>query len=300
MSNRTHLKRMTTALALTAGTLLALPASGMAADTFGSRLLNEPANASECPGTCTLVSYIHPSDPNGDPYAGGSPVDGVITKFKVRAKPYLDGSPVRVTPRVADITRQNPDTATARATASGPQVTLTADAAIEQHATRVPVSRGQHLALDGQNAQLTYNAGGDKFSYVFTPPLGSQQRTSNQPTGELLVQATVEPDRDRDGYGDETQDQKPRVSSLKLRKDKVSLRLNQAARVRLTVQKRRTAGGRTRYVTVKRMSLAGRKGANSRSFAKRLSAGRYRVTAVATDAAGNKSRPHAKRFRIKQ
>ena len=39
MTRRTHIN---TALALAAGALLALPASGMAADSFGSRLLNEP------------------------------------------------------------------------------------------------------------------------------------------------------------------------------------------------------------------------------------------------------------------
>ena len=70
MTRTTHIKRMSTALALTAGALLALPASGMAADSFGSRLLNEPANAAECDTPpCTYVSYIHPSDPNGDPYS---------------------------------------------------------------------------------------------------------------------------------------------------------------------------------------------------------------------------------------
>ena len=37
------------------------------------------------PGPCTLVSFIHPIDPNGDPYSGGAPVGGVITKFRIRA-----------------------------------------------------------------------------------------------------------------------------------------------------------------------------------------------------------------------
>ena len=37
MTRSTHLRRMSTALALTAGALLALPASGMAADSVGSR-----------------------------------------------------------------------------------------------------------------------------------------------------------------------------------------------------------------------------------------------------------------------
>jgi hypothetical protein len=315
MTRTTHLKKMSTALALTAGALLALPASGMAADSFGSRLKNAPANSAECDSPpCTFVSYIHPSDPNGDPYSGGSPVDGVITKFKVRATPYFNGSPVRVTPRVADITRQSPDQASARATGTGQQVTLTANGEIEEHPTRVSVSRGQHLALDTVNAAVTYNASGDKFTYVFTPSLGSAQRTSTVPTGELLVQAGVEPDRDRDGFGDETQDKcpsqagtagecdrtAPRMAALKLSKGKLSFRLSEAGRVQVTVQKRRKAGKRMRSVQVKRTTLSGKKGANSLSFRKKLGKGRYRVTAVATDGNANKSGAYAKRFRFKR
>ena len=75
------------------------------------------------------------------------------------------------------------------------------------------MARGQHLALDTINAQVTYNAGGDKFTYVWQPALvdGQAARQSTYPsgTGELLVQASVEADRDRDGFGDETQDKCP-------------------------------------------------------------------------------------------
>ena len=53
------------------------------------------------------MSFIHPSDPDGDPYSGGSPVDGVITKFRVRA--FGEGGvATRVTLRVANISRPNP------------------------------------------------------------------------------------------------------------------------------------------------------------------------------------------------
>ena len=320
MKPNTHTKRMSTALALAAGALMLVPASGMAADSFGSRLKNAPANSAECDTPpCTFVSYIHPSDPNGDPYSGGSPVDGVITKYKVRATPYFIGSPVRVTPRVAGITRLSPDAATASATATGQQATLTANGEIEEHATRLPVSRGQHLALDTVNAAVTYNSSGDKFTYVWQPALvqGQAPRQSTYPsgTGELLIQASVvEPDRDRDGFGDETQDKcpsqaatsgecdrtAPRVGSMKLAKRKLSFRLSEAGRVQLTVQKRRKVGKRMRYVQVKRTTLAAKQGANSLSFRKKLGKGRYRVTAMATDSNANKSRTYAKKFRFKK
>ena len=82
------LKKRLTILALgaVAATLL-VPATVHAATNFGSRLIDEPANAGECSmlGPCTLVSFIHPSEPEGNPYSGGAPVDGVITKFRIRA-----------------------------------------------------------------------------------------------------------------------------------------------------------------------------------------------------------------------
>jgi hypothetical protein len=145
---------------------------------------------------------------------------------------------------------------------------------------------------------------------------GQAARQSTYPsgTGELLVQASVEPDRDRDGFGDETQDKcpsqastsgecdrtAPGMAAMKLSKRKLSFRLSEAGRVQVTVQKRRKVGKRMRYVQVKRTSLAAKQGANSLSFRKKLGKGRYRVTAVATDSNANKSRSYAKKFRFKK
>ena len=81
-------RRLTTlTLSLLAGLLLLL-AAGQAATVFGSRLNHNPTPGT-CNGAtpCTIVSFIHPSDPNGDPYSGGAPVGGVITKFRIRAIP---------------------------------------------------------------------------------------------------------------------------------------------------------------------------------------------------------------------
>ncbi len=82
------------------------------------------------------------------------------------------------------------------------------DTPIREFPARVPVSQGNHLALDGTNVHATYDSSGDKFSYVFNPPLvaGQGPRGAATATGELLVQAVIEPDADGDGFGDETQD----------------------------------------------------------------------------------------------
>lgn len=329
-----HLKRRLTILVLaaTAATLL-VPALAQAATNFGSRLNHDPANSGECEtyadGTCTLVSFIHPSDPNGDPYAGGAPVDGVITKFRIRA--YVNVEAQQVTFRVADITRDAGDDSTALATVGGdgPTVTLAAnegalEAPIQEFAGRLPVKKGQHLAIDaGKYVQATVNDSGDKFSYVYAPPLvtGSGARGSTAPTGELLVAATIEPDADGDGFGDETQDQcpsqkttqgacdvtAPGVTGLKVAGGKVLYNLSEAATVQLKLEKKlpgRKVGRKCvkqtqQNKTKKRCPrfrkigalFAGPGAAGPNQVAlpngKKLKPGTYRLTMTATDAAGN-------------
>ena len=202
---------------LTLAILALAPSAAQAATTFGSRLLNNPANAGECtdlPAPCTIAALIHPSAPDGDPYAGGAPVDGVITKFRTRIFGE-GGAAATITLELAEVSRPNPgdeDVAVARLVVIGPTVTIPASDALEtpilEFGARLPVKKGQQLALEGTNMWATYNNSGDQFSYVMSPPLvaGQGPRGSIQATGELLVQADIEPDADGDGFGDETQD----------------------------------------------------------------------------------------------
>ncbi len=340
------IKTLTALIAVAAG-MLALPAAGQAATTFGSRLNHDPANAGECasppdPGTCTLVSFIHPTDPNGDPYSGGAPMNGVITKFRIRAFGE-GGAAATVTFRLADISRpdpQNANNAVATVVAEGPTVTIPASNALDtpilDFPARVKVAQGNHLALDGTNVWATYNNSGDKFSYVFKPPLvgGQGPRGSTDATGELLVQAAIEPDADGDGFGDETQDgcptqavsqgacdtAGPGISGVSVRNRKISYTLTEAATVTFRVQKgragrrvngrcrRQTALNRTRPRCTRYVSIpgsftdAGEAGANTRRLPRRLGGrrlgpGRYRLLITARDAVGNETRA-TKRFVI--
>jgi hypothetical protein len=207
-------------LAGTAGAALALvPASSQGAVTFGSRLNNEPSNAGKCmglPTQCTMAAFIHPIDPNGDPYSGGAPIDGVITLFRIKA--FGEGGvPTTVTFRLANVSRPDPnndDVAVATDAGTGPTVLVNpgagVDTAINQFPARVPVKKGNQLAVDGNpDLWVTVNNSSDAFTYRFDPPLvaGQGPRGSSETAGELLVAATVEPDADGDGFGDETQDQ---------------------------------------------------------------------------------------------
>lgn len=325
--------RLTTAALAVFGVMLLVPAVGQGATTFGSLFKNEPISTTCEPfGTCTIVSFIHPSEPEGDPYSGGAPVDGVITKFRIRA--YAVGEPGQVTFRVADINLPDPnnnESALATAKGTGPTITIQPDEAaletpITEAAGRVPVAKGQHLAVDTtKSIAAMYDSSGSKFSYVFAPPLveGSGARGSNEATGELLVAATIEPDADKDGFGDETQDRcptqsttqgdcdltKPAVTGLKVSGDKISYTLSEAATVSFKLEKKspgRKVGkkcvkqnksnkAKKKCSTYKQIGGAfsggGAAGPNTATLpnGKKLKPGTYKLTMTARDAAGNET-----------
>jgi hypothetical protein len=295
---------------------------------------------------CTLVSYIHPTDPNGDPNSAGAPSDGVIVRFRLRA--YGDGAPATVTLRLARISLpdpQNSDSALATAAGTGPTVTVDSgdgiDTPIREFSARLPVKQGDHLALDGTNVHATYNSGGDQYSYLFAPPLveGQGPRGSNESTGELLVQADIEPDVDGDGFGDESQDGCPSQGStqgacengdtagpvirdVRVAGRRISYSLSEAASVTFRLEKaakgrrvrgkcrRQTRRNRSRprcsrYVRLRgSFTDTGTAGANERGLprrvgGRRIGPGRYRLVITARDAFGNETRV-TKRFRIKK
>lgn len=297
-------------------TLAALPASAPAAQIFGSGFTHKPEQTvCEALGPCTVAAFVElPAE--GQTTSAGSPISGVITKFRIQAT--VGETPVDVTFRVADVNPieagEGPKQATAAATGTGPTVRLPSTAGEEETTGsvpiktfdgRLPVVKGQHLAIDASGPlKVAYSPGGDKKSYEFAPPLidGASPRTSNEFRGELTVQATVEPDADRDGFGDETQDRcpgqkatqgacdrsKPAISRLSVKRGKVSYRLSEPATVQLVLSRR--AHHRFRRVG-RRFFDQGAKGSNQVALprARSLAPGAYRLTLTATDVAGNRS-----------
>jgi hypothetical protein len=314
------MRRLTSAALATAIALLALPAAAPAAQVFGVDLSlpearpNQPS--CEMLGPCTIVGFSElPAE--GQLIAAGAPIDGVITKFRI--KPKVEDAPVQVTFRVADLAQANDGeggkSAKATASATGPTVTLTVTSGgaepIFEFPARVAVKKGQRLGLDwpGQGNGLgkltvTADSNGGKNSYEFAPPLinGGSERTSSSFLGFLLVQATVEPDADQDGFGDETQDAcpsqqgtqgpcdltKPMLTRLRLKRGRIAYRLSEPATVSIVLQ-RRVAG---RFKQVRRKFQGpGKQGNNSVRVprARSLAPGFYRVVITATDPAGNTS-----------
>ncbi len=313
-----------------AGLLLLFPAAGQAAPTiFGSQLKNDPTEKScELVAPCTIVSHIVSAPPEGDPYSGGAPVSGVITSFRARA--YSQEEPGQITFRLANLTLPDPnnlESALATAAGTGPTITLPPigeeEVSITQVPARLPVKAGQQLAVDiTKSVAIIYNSNGDKRSYMFSSPTlqeGEGQRASNEVLNELQVQATIEPDADNDGFGDETQDKcptqaatqgacdttPPGVTGLKVANaKKVSYSLSEAATVSFKVEKKskgrkvgnkcvkQTAGNKAKkscalFKQVASFSGPGNVGANKASIPKKLGPGTYRLTITARDVAGN-------------
>jgi len=271
-----------TAAAVAIAAVLALPATGNASESFGSLLKHSPANGSDqcvetVPGPCTLVGWINPNDA-GDPVTSPAPADGAIVKFRIRSS-----AAESVTFRLARIDRQG-DVALAQGAGVGPTVTLAGTEEIEEFPANVRVHKGDHVALDAPSSHMVYNQGGDEFTYLYAPPLVDGQgprSASADPTGELLVQAVMEPDVS--------------VERLRMEGGKLRLRLSEAAMLRIRVD-RATNGQYRRVRTLKR---AGKAGQNALSLGRTPAAGRYRVTVVATDADGNRSAPKRIRFRLR-
>ena len=153
------------------------------------------------------------------PTPAARPVDGVITKFRIRAYAQEDpgaghlpgrrhqpAGPEQQRQRPGHRRGHRPDDHDRSPTKRRSETPIT------EVAGRLPVKKGQHLAIDTtKSIAAVYNSNGSKFSYVFAPPLvdGAGARGSNEAANELLVAATIEPDADGDGFGDETQDQCP-------------------------------------------------------------------------------------------
>jgi len=314
--------------------LMLVPAGGSAATNFGSRLNQSPTDfVCDNPNfsaPCTIASYNHPSEPEGDDYTGGAPVDGVITKFRIRA--CANEEPGQVTFRLASyetLPAMGADSAIASAAGTGPKITVNPiedcnEAPITEVPGRLPVKKGQYLAVDTtKSVAAVYNSGGGQLSYVYAPVLvdGAGPRGSNEATPELLVAATIEPDADADGFGDETQDgcptqavsqgacdtSKPAVTGFGVANGTITYTLNEAATVRFQLAKKlpgRKAGkkcvkktkanakkkkcSRLKNVGAK-FDGTGKVGKNTVKLpnGKKLKPGKYRLTMTATDAAGN-------------
>ncbi|HEX5610781.1 MAG TPA: hypothetical protein VFX45_11910 [Solirubrobacterales bacterium] len=159
--------------------------------------------------TCTLAI----SDLSTETQAAGGPkaaIDGVIVSWSVRSAVNTVETPIRL-----HLVRGHTGVAV------GAWQLLPMTAGIHSFPARLPVSAGDGIAIDAETAPMhsigvisngTFE-GTSGFSLDFwVPQLGpTETRDPNWDDFgyELLVNVTIEPDLDGDGFGDETQDASP-------------------------------------------------------------------------------------------
>lgn len=201
---------MLAALALGAG-----PHGADAALTFGSGLTSPPspnshpafhgdfADCNDFDGhPCTLAAVaVH----RGSAHPVGAPIPGVVVRFRIRSL-TTDSITFRI------IREQGTSPSTYRGVGSGPSVALGGTGEVETYAAApaIPVARGDFVGFDEPVTPIAQTSNCDlRGAWLeFTPllPNGGTDAASANSTCELLVNADVEPDLDRDGLGDETMD----------------------------------------------------------------------------------------------
>ncbi|MEA2316365.1 MAG: hypothetical protein QOD44_554 [Solirubrobacteraceae bacterium] len=189
-------------------TLAGMASPASAAITIGSDLTFSQGTDA-CGVSCTAVGTALP----GRTIA--SPITGVVVRWRVGdgvgqltfrvARPAADTYPGDDTHTGAG--RSDPVTITTPpSTVDGPPV-------ISTFPTRVPIGTGDHIGVDlAPTSEVGVRDKTGAEAAIFAPPLGDGERRGSQFTlqdEEGLINADVEPDADRDGFGDETQDQCP-------------------------------------------------------------------------------------------
>ncbi len=196
--------RLVATIAAAATVLVALlaPAGAVAATDVGD----------DCAGTFYGGSFnLVPEDrtPGVSTLPLTAPVGGVVTRWNVRSA--------------------NPDPASVRmgvfrSAGSPGKFQLVAESKEETAVngangfpTRIPVETGDRFGVvpagDGYFACVTGIEADQTWSYKGTIPVGSSQQFSAGVEVRVPIVAAIEPDADRDGFGDESQDGCPRSSS---------------------------------------------------------------------------------------
>lgn len=176
--------------------LLAVAPTALAATTIGSDLSGSgtPVVCGDTPtDECTVAQTVLPGRPVTAPTAG------VIVRWRVRDS--SGALRLRVIRPVAPGVYEGAGTSATVSVPSG--VPSTFD-------TRLPVNAGDHIGIDllggaGLGARLN---GGAQEAVWFPLLQDGQQRAPDGTNNDVedLYNADIEPDADRDGFGDETQD----------------------------------------------------------------------------------------------
>lgn len=203
---------------------------GESSSPAASETTPQPSGVSPARGTVTLGSDLR-SPPGSDRwYCSGSgadsppcsfvltrlpevdrpvkaPFDGVVTHWQVQ----WAGGPIRLIVVRGDL---KPGARSILARVGGSAEREVSSSARQDFRTRLSIRRGDAVGLQlsvGAYGNAPYSQG--TWLEQWSPPLGAERRPSDSGSDhnyEMLYNATIERDRDGDGFGDVTQDRCPR------------------------------------------------------------------------------------------
>lgn len=195
---------MSTAIAL-ALTAIAAPSAG-AATEFGSDCA---ANASE-----PNVTVVQLQKATGSALPLTAPGAGVLTAWTVRVDPSAFVEESDRLKLMIFRSQTNPS----KLETIGESAEETVAHGTDSFKTRIPVQAGDRLGLYGANSPgtlaCTTGSVEDEIGLLrAAAPLGSINTFPPASKDQVPVSATLEPDKDGDGYGDETQDKCPQSAA---------------------------------------------------------------------------------------
>jgi hypothetical protein len=173
--------------------------------TIGSDLAATADGVGSCsPDPCTSAHQILPPTSTA---AGGvvAPSDGVVVRWRIKVGELAGPLALRITRPGDSATRTGVATGATRSPGAN-QVSV--------FDARLPIQAGDALGIDHLDTTAFASTAG-AIGAFWNPPLanGGPSSTGLAENLELLVNADIEPDADRDGFGDETQDQCPTDAS---------------------------------------------------------------------------------------
>ena len=222
---------------------------------------------------------------------------GVIVRWKIRISTIISAADATTNLRVI-----GPATSPLQWGAAGPPIDvpdLVALPAVISQDLRIPISPGQSIAaqfqtLAGGNVLVsTRPVPGAATGIVNSaPPAGS---TADPTVGNdnrlLAIGADVEPDADRDGFGDETQDRCPTDPSTQGACPDVSppeTSISKAPKAKGTKRKAKFTFVSTEPGSTFACELDGRETPCADRFAKKVRPGKHHLGVSAIDASGNR------------
>lgn len=178
--------------------------SASAATAVGSNCVGDRA---EVPAS-TLVQLASPTSPS----SASVPVAGVITKWGVNVIPYPGGISEKL--KVLRPAGGNNFTTVGESTM---QPIVSGQNTFD---TRIPVQVGDHLGGNSPLGVIYCATGTTPADLIGATPgdTGGGSTAAYPPAAEgvLALSATIEPDADNDGFGDETQDKCPQNASFQV------------------------------------------------------------------------------------